>query len=340
MAKKRKKYLVTKDSEALKCSLVTSPAMESDFVAFNEETPLVEKFADEKKHMITGVVAIPNKPIFRRNADGEEYDLIFSEEAIEHMAKSYLKNYRNNDVTLQHQEDTDGVFLVEQWIKNDMVYDKSISLGLSKELPIGSWFQTYYVDSNDVWKRIEEGELRGFSLEATVGLEEFEKQDNNMNIETNDMGFWNKMKSILQEVFTSTALAKQDPPLDEGTEINQEVEEAKLEKVTMEEETPPTEPNPEHTEAVEEVKVEDTKEEQTETNPEPTEEPKPNPLEELVKTLTEEIKALKESNEGLNKKIKELNKQPSAKPISTVGGKGNGGDTYANWRETMRSLIG
>ena len=74
MAKKRKKYMVTVDSEAFACSLVTSPAVEETFVAFNEEKPLIEKFADEKKHMITGVVAIPQKPIYRRNNDGEEYD--------------------------------------------------------------------------------------------------------------------------------------------------------------------------------------------------------------------------------------------------------------------------
>lgn len=336
MAKKRKKYLVTSDSEALKCSLVTSPAMESDFVAFNEETPLVEKFADEKKHMITGVVAIPNKPIFRRNADGEEYDLIFTEDAIEHMAKSYLKNYRNNDVTLQHQEDTDGVYLVEQWIKTDNVYDKSISLGLSKELPIGSWFQTYYVDSNDVWKRIEDGELRGFSLEATVGLEEFEKQnDNNMELETNDMGFWNKMKSVLQEVFTTTALKKQE---------DVDTDESEAQKIEhLEEETPivetVTEPTPEPIETVEEPKVEDTKPQVVEEPQKPQEEPKPNPLEELVKNLTEEIKSLKESNNSLEKKVKELNKQPSTKPLNT-NSKPNAADTYSAWRSQMAQMLG
>jgi hypothetical protein len=170
---KRKKYLVTVDSEAFACSLVTSPAVEETFVAFNEEKPLVEKFADAKKHMVTGVVAIPNKPIFRRNNDGEEYDIVFSAEAIESMAKDFMKNYRQHEVTLQHQENADGVYLVEQWIKHDPYRDKSAVIGLSEDLPVGSWIQTYYVDSNDVWQRIESGELKGFSLECMLGLEEF-----------------------------------------------------------------------------------------------------------------------------------------------------------------------
>ena len=327
MAKKRKKYLVTKNSEAYACSLVTSPAVEETFVVFNEETPIIEKFADEKKHMITGVVAIPQKPIYRRNADGEEYDIVFSEEAIESMAKDFMKNYRQHEVTLQHEENADGVYLVEQWIKSDMVYDKSIAMGLSRELPVGSWIQTYYVDSNDVWQRIVNGELLGFSLECMLGLEEFSKQNENNNennftmIDLDEMGFWTKMKDTLVEVF---GVSKKE-------ELHQN---PVIEKEELEEETPAVEPTP----AIEEptVTVEPTEE------PKPVEEPKQDAneqLQELIKSLKEEINALKESNTGLQEKVKELGKQPSAQPIKT-NAKPSTGDTYSAWRETMRGLIG
>lgn len=332
MAKKRKKYLVTKNSEAYACSLVTSPAVEETFVVFNEETPIIEKFADEKKHMITGVVAIPQKPIYRRNADGEEYDIVFSEEAIESMAKDFMKNYRQHEVTLQHEENADGVYLVEQWIKSDMVYDKSIAMGLSRELPVGSWIQTYYVDSNDVWQRIVNGELLGFSLECMLGLEEFEAQfeknnEENMNIE-NQMSYWTKFKEVLTEVFTSMSMNDRK---EEEVELHQEP----LEEPKAVEEPKAEEPVVEEPKTVEEPKVEEPKEEPK------AEEPKQDAneqLQELIKSLKEEINALKESNSGLQEKVKELGKQPSAKPIKTVSG--NGGDTYSSWRETMRGLIG
>lgn len=345
MAKKRKKYLVTADSEALACSLVTNPAVEELFVAFNEDKPLIEKFADEKKHMITGVVAIPNKPIYRRGENGEEYDIVFSEEAIEHMAKSYLREYRQNEVTLQHQEDTEGVYLVEQWLKSDMVYDKSIALGLSRELPIGSWIQTYYVDSNDVWKRIESGELAGFSLECILGLEEFSKieelNDNNMDIKTDEMSFWNKLKEVMSEVFTSTSLSA-----NKEEELYEDINEQKTEVIEteLEEQEPVTET------AVETVTEEPVVETPTEpvAEPEPTPEPEPvveepkpaepNPLEELVKNLQQEIEALKVQNDTLSNRVKEMSKEPSAKPIST-NAKPNAGDTYAAWRDVMRDLI-
>ena len=337
-SKKRKKYMVTTNSEAYACSLVTSPAVEELFVAFNEETPIVEKFADEKKRMITGVVAIPNKPIFRRTEDGEEFDIVFSEEAIEKMSKDFLKDYRQHEVTLQHQENADGVYLVEQWIKTDMVYDKSLAVGLSKELPVGSWIQTYYVDSNDVWQRIRDGELRGFSLEAMIGLEEFSKQIeeqnlNNMNIETSDMGFWSKMKEVLSEVFTSAQMAE-EPAEIEPTNIELEEQQPTAEEPKVEESVV-EEPK------AEEPKVEEPVVEEPKPQEEPkqeVEEPKDNHLEELINSLKEEIAALKTSNGELQEKIKDMGKQPSANPVNT-NAKPSANSTYSAWREQMAKYI-
>lgn len=332
MAKKRKRYLVTADnSEAFACSLVTSPAVEETFVAFNEDKPLIEKFADEKKHMITGVVAIPNKPIYRRNADGEEYDIVFSAEAIEKMSRDFLKNYKQHEVTLQHQENADGVYLVEQWIKTDMVYDKSLSVGLSRELPVGSWIQTYYVDSHDVWQRIESGELLGFSLECMLGLEEFETEFNkvnNDNMEVNNESFWKQLKEVISECFTS-------PKIEEKVE---EPIEEKLEEETIEN-NPPVEPQePPKVEEPTPVK-EEPKEEPVEPKEEPKEEPKQdNHLEELINNLKDEIAALKEMNSGLQDKIKDLGKQPSAKPVNT-NAKPSPADTYAAWRKQMAEYV-
>lgn len=342
MSKKRKKYLVTVNSEAFACSLVTSPAVEETFVAFNEEKPLIEKFADDKKHMVTGVVAIPNRPIYRRNEDGEEYDIVFSAEAIETMAKDFMKNYRQHEVTLQHQENADGVYLVEQWIKHDMYRDKSAVIGLSEDLPVGSWIQTYYVDSNDVWQRIESGELRGFSLECMLGLEEFESQidknNNNMDIETNEM-FWDKMKNILKEAFGKAERQEDIEPIDiEDLEAQAPTETETTTTTTVEE---PKAEEPKVEEPKEEPKVEEPKVEEPKPAEEPKEEPKVDNnahLEELIKSLKEEINALKEMNNGLDKKVKQLSKEPSTKPLNT-NAKPSTGDTYSAWREQMAKYL-
>ena len=338
MKRKLKKYKVGMDSETYAISLVESPAIEEELVALEKQEPIKIQLANDEKHMVYSAVLIPDKSIYRRNEDGDEYYLEFSKESIEKMSQEFMKEYRQAEITVDHEDIAPEITVVESWIKADLYKDKSVALGLNEQLPIGTWFAGMKVNNIDVWDRIKSGELKGFSVESMVSLEEFEKQDNNM-IETNDMGFWNKMKSILQEVFTSTALAKQEEVDVETSETNGDMECNLEEQTPTVEETPPTEPNPEHTEAVEEVKVEDTKEEQTETNPEPTEETKPNPLEELVKTLTEEIKALKESNEGLNKKIKNLEKTPSTQPVNT-NAKPSSKDTYSAWRSQMAQMLG
>ena len=58
----------------------------------------------------------------------------------------------------------------------------------------------------------------------------------------------------------------------------------------------------------------------------------------MIGNLKAEIEALKESNTGLQNKISEMGKQPSANPINT-NAKPGGGDTYSAWRDTMRSML-
>ena len=341
MAKnKRKKYLVTVDSEAFACSLVTNPAVEELFVYFSEDNPLIEKFADDSKHMLTGVVAIPNKPIYRRNKDGEEYDIVFSAEAIEKMAMNYMRNYRQNEVTLQHQEETDGVYLVEQWIKQDETRDKSVVIGLSEDLPVGSWIQTYYVDSNDVWQRIKSGELRGLSLECALGLEEFESnlnKNNNEMINVDEMKFWAKMKEVLKEAFGKAEEEEAKPEQIEPIAIEDMEAQTPTETAT---ETPTVE-TPTET-PVEEPKAEEPTPIKEEVKEEPVE-PENKPVEEPINSLKEEINALKEMNTGLNKKVKEMSKEPSTKPISTNAKpnvtQGVENSSYQAWREQMRQML-
>lgn len=334
MKKKFKKYKVGMDSETYAISLVESPAIEEEMVALEKQEPIKIQLANEEKHMVYSAVLIPDKPIYRRNAEGDEYYLEFTKESIEKMSQEFMKEYRQSEITVDHEDIALEVTVVESWLKSDLYKDKSVALGLNEQLPIGTWFAGMKVNNVEVWERIKAGELKGFSVESMIALEEFENQNtNNMNIETNDMGFWNKMKSILTEVFTTTSLAKQE-------EVD--TEESEASKVEHLEEQAPTVEAPKVEEApvVETPKVEEPKVETPKVEEAPkTEEPKPNPLEELVKNLTEEVKSLKKMNEGLNDKVKELSKQPSAAPVNPQA-KPSKADTYSAWREQMRQMIG
>ena len=336
MAKKLRKYKVGIDSETYAISLVEAPAIEETLVHMEEQKQMKVQLADEEKYMVYSAVLVPDKPIYRRNEDGDEFYIEFTKESIEKMSQQFFKEYKQNEITLDHDTMASDITVVESWIKADMFKDKSVAIGLSEDLPIGTWIAGMKVNQIDVWDRIKSGELKGFSVESLISLEDFSKQeelnDNNMNIEANEM-FWDKLINVLKETFSKKEEVVEEP---------QEIEPTNIEL----EEQPQAEPTPEPQPTVEEPKVEEpvveepkVEEPKPQEEPKVEEQPKDNHLEELVNSLKDEIKALKEMNNGLKEQIKDLGKQPSAEPIKP-NAKPSNADTYSAWREQMRSMIG
>ena len=334
--RKIKKYKVGIDSETEAISMVTEPAIESDFVFFSKDKDIVkEAFSSDEKHMVYGAVLRPDFPIYRYDGENEYY-LEFTSESIERMARDYMMNYRQGNVTIQHEEYANEVFMVESWIKQDMDKDKSVSVGLDKSLPIGTWFCGFYVNNNDIWERIKSGELKGFSVEAMIDLEDFAKVKKEDEFEMNET-FWDKLKTIVND-----ALGKKEEKMEEQPIVNEPQPTAVTEpQPTVVEEPKPSEPT-----VVEEPKptVEEPKAEEEPKPTEPTvkEEPKPNDdgnhLNDLIASLREEISALKEANTVLAEKVNDLGKMPSANPIN-VNGKNGTPSTYSSWRDMMANMI-
>ena len=208
MAKKIKKYKVGIDSETYAISMVESPAIESDFVALSKEEEKRVFLESDERHMVYGAALIPDKDIYRNNGEQEFY-ISFTKESIEKMSQDFMKNYRQNEVTLDHEEMANDITITESWLVEDPYKDKANALGIN--VPKGTWMVGMKVNQIDVWERVKSGELKGFSVESMISLEDFSKQNtNNMTIETNDNMFWDKMKNILSEVFTSLSMSKKD----------------------------------------------------------------------------------------------------------------------------------
>ena len=347
--KKIKKYKVGIDSETEAISMVTEPAIESDFVFLSKDKAIVkEAFSNDEKHMVYGAVLRPDFPIYRNDGENEYY-LEFTSESIEKMERDYMMNYRQGNVTIQHEEYANEVFMVESWIKQDMDKDKSVSVGLDKSLPIGTWFCGFYVNNNDVWERIKSGELKGFSVEAMIDLEDFAKVKKEDAFEMNE-SFWSKLKSIVNEALgkkeekmevnepqvNEPQPTVQEPKVDEPqtTEPQPTVQEPKTTEPqqTVVEEPKQTEPQ----QTVQEPKVDEPKVDDPKSN-----EPKVddvNHINDLITSLREEISALKEANTVLVEKVNDLGKMPSANPIN-VNGQNGTPSTYSSWRDMMAKMI-
>lgn len=337
MAKKIKKYKVGMDSETYAISLVESPAIEEEMIALEKQEPIKIQLANEEKHMVYSAVLIPDKPIYRRNADGDEYYLEFSKESIEKMSQEFLKEYRQSEITVDHNDIAPEVTVVESWLKSDLYKDKSVALGLNDSLPIGTWFAGMKVNNVEIWERIKNGELKGFSVESMVSLEDFSKVENN-NDNYNDMNeemLFSKIKKLIADFFKKEDV---DTEASEASKITPTEEEIKMEETAPTVEEKPTE-TPVEEPKVEEPTTTPTVEEKAPEEPKNAPEEKDNHLEELINNLKEEIEALKGVNKDLTSKVKSLEKEPSAKPVNT-NAKASKGDTYAQWRAQMKDMLG
>ena len=151
------------DSGIEAISIVESPAIESDFVALNsQEIKLAE--IDKEKKLLLGALLIPNKPIYR-NGDEGEYYIFFSKDTIVKASQMYLKNGYQNKSTLEHAQALKGLTLVESWIVEDEVQDKSRKYGLN--VPIGTWMGAVKVNNDEIWQEyVKTNKVKGFSIEG------------------------------------------------------------------------------------------------------------------------------------------------------------------------------
>ena len=97
-----------------------------------------------------------------------------------------MLNLRNNNHTLEHKEPVEGLTVVESWIKEDEKYDKSNMWGF-ENMPVGTWFVQVSAEGNDdIWEKIKNKEVRGFSIEGwfTDKLIEASKQKKDILDET------------------------------------------------------------------------------------------------------------------------------------------------------------
>lgn len=297
-----KKYQIDGgSSEVFAISLVEEPAIESDWIALAKEKRQI-MLKDEKKRMLYGCVLRADFPIYRYNPTYGEYFLQFSKDAIEKIQKKYMQDGLLQSFTIDHEEDASGLYVTESWIKESEEFDKSRALGIGDDCAVGSWFAGVYVDSNDIWKKIEAGGWNGFSIEGMIAIAE-------------------------EEIFS-----KQTPKEEKLEEVApapvpEPVVEQPVEPVV--EQTPSPEPPPvptEETPTPESAVVEEAK-------------PQDNDITEVIKSLKAEIAALKDLNHSLTDKVKDLSTQPSAKPVNVFPNNGGSASNYTDWRNQMRNML-
>ena len=144
-------------------SVVENPAIEEDFVALKSQEFKLAKI-DGERRILMGALLIPNKPIYRRNGE-DEYYIYFSKDTVLKASQMYLMNSKQNNSTLEHQYELEGLSLVESWIVEDKFHDKSVLFGM--DLPLGTWVGSVKVNNDKIWNEfVKTGKVKGFSIEG------------------------------------------------------------------------------------------------------------------------------------------------------------------------------
>lgn len=191
-------------------------------------------FKTTDKQIISGPAMIPDKPIYRRGKNDEEYNVVFSKSTIQKIVERYFKNQYGNNFNLQHKQNmlADGVYLIESFIIDSMRGIKAPE-GF-EDLPDGTWFISCKVDNEAIWNEyIKSGKFKGFSVEGLFTDRRVEMISNVQEainlidkLQLNKQNIYNNMSDVkvllskLKEIFTEeTPMSFEEAKLADGITI-------------------------------------------------------------------------------------------------------------------------
>lgn len=171
-------------------ALVEDPAIEKDFVYFNNEEPTKMVFNDEKM-IVKGPAMIPGKLIYRNDKFGERY-VYFSEDTIKHFAELLL-NKPTEKFNLDHTDNYINANIVESYFTDEPN---------EFDVPKNSWVIALKIKDKEVWENIKAGTFQGFSIEGYFlnELVEFNTNNNNINKQNQMSEIKEKLLNAINEI--------------------------------------------------------------------------------------------------------------------------------------------
>jgi hypothetical protein len=148
-------------------SLVDEPAISMKGMAFSNKSSMSFKEVGDKQ-VIVGPALIPDMKIYREDDKYGKYYVTFSAETIEKMVEKFNKYGSNRKINIDHSNQMVDAFIMEDWIVEDAVYDKSRKYGF--EVPVGTYMIMVKIEDTEFWMEEVKGNGKfGFSIEGLLG---------------------------------------------------------------------------------------------------------------------------------------------------------------------------
>jgi len=149
-------------------SLVEDPAIMVKGMAFNNNSMMSFKQVDDDKQIIIGPALIPDMKIYREDDKFGQYYVTFSKETIAKMVEKFNKYGSNRKINIDHSNMMVDAFIIEDWLTEDLVYDKSRKYGI--EVPVGTYMIMVKIEDKEFWKNeVKDNGKFGFSIEGMLG---------------------------------------------------------------------------------------------------------------------------------------------------------------------------
>ena len=149
-------------------AFTSKPAIKVKGMAFNSHIAMA--FKDDIKMRVVAPAMIPMN-IYRKDEDGEEYDVQFTEEVIEAIHSKFMQNLQNKDIfNLEHNADQKvPAYILEAWIVDSPKTDKAFTT-YGIEVPKGTLMLNSQVTDRAYYDELVESGQIGYSIEGFLGM--------------------------------------------------------------------------------------------------------------------------------------------------------------------------
>ena len=149
-------------------AFTSKPAIKVKGMAFNSHVAMA--FKDDVKMRVVAPAMIPMN-IYRKDEDGEEYDVQFTEEVIEAIHSKFMQNLQNKDIfNLEHNaEQKVPAYILEAWIVDSPKTDKAFTT-YGIEVPKGTLMLNSQVTDRAYYDELVESGQIGYSIEGFLGM--------------------------------------------------------------------------------------------------------------------------------------------------------------------------
>jgi len=162
------------DQFEFQIAFVNEPATESNFMAFSQKVnPYKFKEVDKVKKILMGYFMIADLEIPRWDEKRGPYNVMFTGDSIDKIAKNWAKNGLNKNLNENHNTGkfAEGVYVLHHW-----QIDSKLGILPPKDFKVEadrSWFGVVQCDNDEIYQKALNGEYTGFSIESKFIEEKF-----------------------------------------------------------------------------------------------------------------------------------------------------------------------